>query len=436
MLITKLVNLFNFYRKAEITKIFSLTAISTLVKMLAGFISIKVVAVIVGPSGIALLGQLSNFSIIIMTLASGGINNGVTKYIAENKNYPRKIQLFLSTALQITLVLSLVSGICLIIFSSLLSDLILTEIKYSYVFILFGVTLILYALNKLLMSIINGYKEFNKFVNISIVTSVVGVIFTVGLVWIWKLPGALVSAVTYQSIVFFITVRMVIKSKWFVLENFNSFFSGTVFKKYLSYSMMAFVTAATVPVAQLIIRGYVITNISTSDAGLWEAMNRISGMYLLVITSSFGVYYLPRLSEIKDNQELRKEIFTAYKIILPLITLGFLIIYIFRDLIIQILFTQEFSPMRDLFAWQLIGDFFKISCWLLAFLMVARAMTKLYIFTEIFFSTLFVTLSIVLINKFQIVGIPMAYMINYLISLIFMVVVFREIIFQNSIDQS
>ena len=168
MLITKLVNLFNFYRKAEITKIFSLTAISTLVKMLAGFISIKVVAVIVGPSGIALLGQLSNFSIIIMTLASGGINNGVTKYIAENKNYPRKIQLFLSTALQITLVLSLVSGICLIIFSSLLSDLILTETKYSYVFILFGVTLILYALNKLLMSIINGYKEFNKFVNISI----------------------------------------------------------------------------------------------------------------------------------------------------------------------------------------------------------------------------------------------------------------------------
>ena len=79
--------------------------------MLTGFISIKVVAVIIGPTGIALLGQLNNFSSIIMTAASGGINNGITKYVAEHKESPSKIRLFLSTALQITIILSFIVGL-------------------------------------------------------------------------------------------------------------------------------------------------------------------------------------------------------------------------------------------------------------------------------------------------------------------------------------
>ena len=74
----------------DIVKVFSLTSISTIVKMLAGFVSVKVVSVIIGPSGLALLGQLSNFSVIVMTFASGGINNGVTKYIAEFKETNHK----------------------------------------------------------------------------------------------------------------------------------------------------------------------------------------------------------------------------------------------------------------------------------------------------------------------------------------------------------
>ena len=77
---------------------------------------------------------------------------------------------------------------------------------------------------------------------------------------------------------------------------------------------MAFTSAATVPVSQMLLRGYVITEISATEAGWWEAMNRISNMYLMVITTSFSVYYLPRLSELTNNDELRHEIFKSYKL--------------------------------------------------------------------------------------------------------------------------
>lgn len=74
------------YIKSDFIKVFSFTALSTFIKLITGFITVKVVAVIIGPSGIALLGQLRNFITISNTIATGGINIGVTKYIAEKKN--------------------------------------------------------------------------------------------------------------------------------------------------------------------------------------------------------------------------------------------------------------------------------------------------------------------------------------------------------------
>jgi len=416
------------FAKKDLIKVFSFTAISTFVKMLTGFISIKVVAIFIGPSGIALLGQLNNFSNIITTAASGGINNGITKYVAEYKESPHKTRIFIGTALQITIILSILIGIILISFSNYLSKLILLDSSYYYVFILFGITLTLYTLNGYLMSILNGFKEFKQYVKISIITSIIGVFFTVGLVYFWQLKGALISAVTYQSIAFFVTVSMTIKSPWFTSHNFIVRLRKIVIKKYISYSLMTIVSAATIPVSQLFIRSYVISHLSATEAGWWEGMNRISGMYLMVITSSFSVYYLPRLSEIKENQELQNEIFTAYKIILPFLIVAFLGIYIFRDFIIRILFTPDFYPMRNLFAWQLIGDLFKISTWLIGVTFIAKALTKLYIFNEIFFSLLFVTLSIILIKNYGVVGITIAYMLNYMVGIIFMLVVFKKII--------
>ena len=69
----------------DIIKVFSLNAMATLVRMCAGMISVKVIAVIIGPAGVALLGQLNNFNTLLLGMANGGINNGITKYVSEYK---------------------------------------------------------------------------------------------------------------------------------------------------------------------------------------------------------------------------------------------------------------------------------------------------------------------------------------------------------------
>lgn len=399
--------------------------------MITGLVSVKIVSVIIGPSGIALLGQLNSFSSILLNFASGGINNGVTKYVSEYKN-ESVVKHYISTAFRITLYCSILVGICLIVFHRILSKLIMLSPEYGYVFVVFGITIILYALNNLLLSVLNGYQEYKKFVKINIVNSICGLIFTVALVYFFQLKGALISAVTYQSVTLFATLWMARKLPWMKKDYFLRKLENPIAKKYLHYALMCFVSIVTVPVADLIVRGYVISSISDVHAGWWEAMNRLSGMYLSVITASFGVYYLPRLSELHTRADLRHEIFKAYKVIIPILLVGFSLIYFLRGVIIYIVFTKEFQPMENLFIWQLAGDFFKITSWLLAFLMIAKSMTKTYITTEILSAVLYVVLAFLFMKTNGVVGITQSHFVGYVIYMVAMVIIFRKIVFLKS----
>lgn len=401
---------------------------STLVRMLTGLVSVKVVASIIGPAGVALVGQLNNFATIALSLSTGGINGGITKYIAEYKEDGNKVKDCLSTGLRITVLCSLLVGIFLIVAHSYLSQYVMLSPDYGYVFIIFGFTILFYALNMALASVINGFKEFKRYVKISIAGSLVGLVFTLSLVLLWQLKGALISAVTFQSIMLFISLWMVRKLPWVRWSYFKNKLNKELSKKYLRYSLMTFTSAATLPISQMLLRGYVISEISPMEAGWWEAMNRISNMYLMVITTSFSVYYLPRLSELTDKRELRAEIFRSYKVIVPCLLGGFALIYLLRFFVIRLLFTPEFLPMENLFFWQLAGDFFKITSWLLAFLMVAKAMTMWFIATEVGFSLIFVGLGFLFMQWNGVVGITQAYLVNYILYLAMMSYLFRNLL--------
>ncbi len=427
-IIARITNLFKRFIKADIVRVFSLTSISTLVKMCTGLVSVKVVASIIGPAGVALVGQLNNFTSIVLSFSSGGINSGITKYVAEYRKDESYIARLLSNALKITALCSLVCALFLIALHRQLSELVMLTPDYGYVFIIFGFTILLYALNNLLTSIVNGYKEFKKYVYISIANSIIGVVFTVSLVMLWQLEGALISAVTYQSVMLFVTIYMLRETSWLNWNFFKGRLSKAIAGKYFRFTLMTLTTALTAPVVQMLLRGYVMKEISPVEAGWWEGMNRISGMYLMVITSSFTVYYLPRLSEITDRIELRKEIFRAYKAIVPLLIAGFAIIYVLRFFIIRLLFTEEFLPMSQLFLWQMAGDFFKICSWLLAFLMVAKAMTRKYVATEIIFAATWLGLGLMFVSMNGVVGLCQAYLANYILYMAVMSIFFRGLI--------
>ncbi|WP_417698658.1 O-antigen translocase [Psychromonas sp.] len=399
--------------------------IATVIKLLSAVVVNKFIAMFIGPSGLAVIGQLQSFCQISMTCSRGAINSGVTKYVAEYRSEGKRVESLLGTSFWITMICSLIVGTMIVIFSQKASLTLFSSSEHRSIIVLFGFTIIFFSLNQLLLSVINGYKKIKTFVLLNIVQSIYSLIFTSALVYKFGLTGALVALVTNQSVVFFIGIyflKDVLKRKASIIK----YFDNNEAKKLLKFSLMAITSSLTVPLSHLFVRDYLGNNVGWDQAGYWQAIWYISTMYLMVITTSLSTYYLPRLSEIKNKGELRKELISGYKILVPiLISLSFGV-YLLRDFVVLILFSDSFLQMRDLFKWQLVGDFFKIASWLLSYILLSKVMTKEFIVCEVVFSVSFCLLTIIYVDYYGLSGVTYAYASNYIMYLFVMALLTKK----------
>lgn len=400
--------------------------------MLTSFVSVKIVSRIIGPPGLALVGQFLNSITIFSALSIGGISQGVTKYVAEHYDKPDLQKQFISNALSIVAICTGVVSVTVLIFSKPLSVYIFKSTEYVSLIILLGLTLILYSANTILIAALNGFKQFKKYIKINIVISLTGLALSILLVIYFGLYGALLNCIVSQSVVLAVTFFFIVKEPWLKGIFFKAKPDWRILRQLGGFSLMALTSSLFSPLSQITIRNFITKELSLESAGIWEAMNRVSGMYLLFVTTSIATFYLPRLSELKEPHSLKDEILKTGKIVLPALAVTCFIIFISRDIVIRILFTREFSEMRYLFPLQMVGDFFKISSWLLACLFWAKAMVKPFILTEIIFGVTSVIFTMLFVKAFGLEGSAYAYALNYFLYMLTMLWIFRRILNSNS----
>lgn len=390
-----------------------LNGVAVLIKTITLFVLNKILAVYLGPTGYAALGQFQNFIQMVTTFAGSAINTAVIKYTAEYHEDESKQRAIWKTAGSIVFVFSLMFAFLILIFQRQLSLYIFHTLEYQTVFVWFAVFLLFFNFNTLFLAILNGKKEILKLVLANIAGSLFALIVTSILAIKLHLYGALIALSIYQSIAFIVTLFLCYRADWFKFSSLFGKIDLEITKKFSSFIWMALVSAICVPLSQILIRAYLSQEFGLAYAGYWEAMIRLSTVYLMLVTTTLGVYYLPRLSELKMIDEIKKEVYLGYKFLFPLAVAGGVVIFVLRDWIIKVLFSPSFAPMQSLFFWQMMGDALKIGSWILAYLMLSKAMTKLYISTEIIFTLSLIALTYVCTQLFGFEGVSMAHLINY-----------------------
>lgn len=403
----------------NLIKTSALNGIAVLVRMLTLLGINKVLAVLVGPSGYALVGQFQNAVQMITTFSSGAINTGVTKFTAEEAGNEKFLNDLWRTSSTIAISGSLITAFFVAIFSHTLSAYFLKNESLYSVFIWFAASLVFFVLNTLLLAILNGKKELKTYVVANIAGSVLALIFTVVLTYYFSLTGALVALGTYQSVAFVITLSLCSQAPWFRKEIFFGKVDWDIAKSLFHFTLMALTSAICVPLSHIFIRNHLGDKLSWVAAGEWEAMWRLSAAYLMFVTSTLSVYFLPRLSELKSSVEIRAEIKHCLKIILPFLILGGGLVYLLRHIVIRILFSAEFLAIDDLFALQLTGDTFKILGWILGYVMIAKGLTKEFIISEIVSAFGFYILIVFLLPAYGLKATAIAHLVNYVFYLIF-----------------
>jgi antigen flippase len=74
------------------------TAASTLVKIGAGLLVVKLLAVSFGPAGVGQAGNFRQMVTVLGVLAGAGIFNGVTKYVAQHHDDPNRLRKVVGTS--------------------------------------------------------------------------------------------------------------------------------------------------------------------------------------------------------------------------------------------------------------------------------------------------------------------------------------------------
>lgn len=404
-------------------KITSLNSVHILLKLIFGFITSKALALFVGANGMAYVGNFRAFLNVLENFSLLGIQNAVVKYVSEFQNDRSKLKSVLATFGLLLLTSSIAISLFLILGADYLSKQIFNHSEiYSFVFYSIAVVFPLYVFSTFCISVVNGFQEYKNVIYIQIISSAIALIFSVFFIYYYSTIGALVSLIFAPIFVFFVSLFYLKKHIRFRDVLSIEFFDFKVVKNLSEYVLMALVSGVIGSFVLLEIRTDIVAITGLQQAGIYEGLQRISSYYLLFVSSIMAIYFYPKLAEMNSNS---KEIVLHYlKTIIPLFTIGLVIIYFLRKLIIQVLFSSEFESMESLFLWQLIGDVLKATSLIFGTLLIAKKQTKVFIITEIISLCIMYFSSNWMLHTIGINGIVMAHTFTYFMYLLVMVFIF------------
>jgi len=404
------------------------SAIATAARLVSGLMVINLVAWFAGPEGVGKLGQFMSLMSLLVVLAGGGIGTGIVKYVAEYRADAEKLKVLLSAGLSYALGASCVTGVVTLLFSKSITLSLLGDIRYESVIWVLAIAQMAIAASNYFVAIINGFMDVRRVATVYVLGSIIGILATALLAYFFQLYGALLALVLSQAAFLAVSLPLLRYSPYFDRDFFRPRFDHAMTLRLFRFSVMTLTSALLPPLVNIWIRNHLAARFSWEQVGYWQAVSKVSEAYLLFITMAISVYYLPRLSSITEGGTLKAELKTAYRHILPVVAVLAGMIYVMREWVTRLLFSEHFAAANVLYGPQLLGDVVKISSFILSYIMLAKAMTTTFILSELIFSATYVGFVYFFTWRYGLVGAMYAFLINYLIYLAFTIGVARTYI--------
>ncbi len=409
-------------------RVLSFSAVALAVKFLVGFVLTKLFALFLGPSGLALLGNLKNFTQLLHSYGTLGMQSGIIRFASEWKSQPKKIANLVGTLNIIFTISALIGGSFIFFFSSALSLTIFQNTSFDYIFKIIAVILPLQGFHLMYYSILQGLGNYKRVVWQAVLMDLIKVALTSILVLKYDLVGALIAMVVAPVFYFLLSVW----NTAITLKIFRYNWSKAVAKNLALYAMMSLFSSIAIPIVYIVIRNKITTDLGVDNAGYWEAANQFSFFYFMVLNSIIMMYVLPKISENQKVSFFRKQASEYFLKLIPVFVVGLVLLFLFRDIAIWILFDDSFRPVSELMLWQLLGDVFRAASLVLVAYIHAHRLITHYITIDLVLSFSLILFSFFFIEQFGLIGAVRAHFVSYLIYFVAIVFLLRKTLFWAS----
>jgi len=405
------------HSKKQILKSSFIIGGASVINAAISLLRMKVIAMILGPAGVGLVGVLNNVISTGSAIAAVGVNSAGTRQIAEaNAGQDRSA---LDETFQSLVWLSILLAIfgCGVFWLARLEilELVLGDSSYSWAIGWLALGVFFTVLSGALKSSLTGVRQISEVAKVTIYSSLIGTVLGASAVYLYGEYGVVVLLVLLPASVFSVSFFYVLRSPFLSFRSPNLGSTINRWKGLLRLGSAFMFAGLAGTLGDLVVRSLVQRNLGIESLGYLQASWTISMTYVGLVLASMGADYYPRLTAIiSDKKSAKRLVNEQSEISILLAGPVMLAILSLSPLIINLLYSKEFLPSVDVLRLQILGDVLRVLSWPLGFVIIASGKGKLFVLSEVLITIFFVFSVWLLVSFGGLKFIGAAFLLKYL----------------------
>lgn len=373
--------------QSDYRSIFKATSLFGGVKVFSILISIirsKIVAILIGTTGVGIVGLFSSGTSLIQSITQLGLSQSAVRDVSEANasGDQARVNRIVTVLRRLVWFTGLLGMLCVIVFAPVLSKTSFGNGEYTIAFIFLSVTLLFNQLSGGQGVILQGTRRLKYLAESSVLGSLLGLIICAPLYY-WLgvkgiVPNLILGSFTGMLLTWYYSKKVPYEP---VKMSFKEIIQegGQMLKMGIAMS----VSGVLVALSSYVLRSFINRQGGIDEVGLFQAGFVIMSTYVGLVFSAMGTDYYPRLSAVNKDNEKCKTIMNQQGevgtlILAPLI----LACIVFVPLIVRILYSERFIGANDYIIWAACGMLFKMASWAISFIFIAKGESKLFMINE------------------------------------------------------
>lgn len=390
---------------------------ASLVNIGLSLLRMKAAALIVGPSGVGLIGLLQNFLAAGSTLAGLGLGGAATRQLAAERSRQGATQADVRRALfWAGLLLSLATGAALWFLRASLAPVLLPGPDGASTIMWLAAGIALGVIAGLQTGVLNGLRRIGDIARVNILSGLAATLVGVAALYLLGTGGILAFVLVVPA--------AGAALGWHYLRRVPAP-SGQKrqpvvrqWRALLPLGLAIMLGGLLTTGGQLAVRTMVGDQLGLPALGLFHAAWAISMTYLGLVLSAMGTDYYPRLADrISDPQVASRLVAEQTEVALLLGGPVLLAAMGVAPLIMNLLYAAEFREASDLLRWQILGDLLRLAAWPLGVVMLAAGRSRVHLLLEALATSVFVGGTALLLPTIGLRAVGIAFLAMYAIYL-------------------
>lgn len=362
----------------QMLRAISLVGTSQAIIYLTTIIRTKFAAVLLGPTGIGLLGLYVATVDLVRTCCQLGIDQSATREIAKDVELrdDDHIGRTCTVVLRATWSVAILGCLVTVAMSPLLSELVLNDRGRFLEFALLGLAVAFGIAATGQVALLQGLRKTRELATSQVLSAVLSSALAILLYTAYGsegiIPAIVVSAFSNLAITSVFFHRFAPRRK---AETWPETFRA--FRGLMRLGSAFMYSAVIAAVTDIVIRAHITQTFGSSYNGYYLAAIAIAGIFTTFIIAAMSYDFYPRLASAigsteKTNELVNKQMQIGMLLALP----GILLTQSFAHPIIYTLYSREFSLATELLPWLLVSGFLQIVVYPLGYIQVAKGLAR------------------------------------------------------------